>query len=149
MNEMKILKKHFFTYSYSILLLAFITTNTLQAQSLDRNAEHIRNQFPEYYENTIRKYAVDKWRTDHRMIVYEINQQSNSLMSLIRSFESDNTQIAYQAIRKWSRDGYERHNMRIWNDINTFGLEQLIPMHCDWRMVKYEYDRQVKAKNAY
>jgi hypothetical protein len=25
-------------------------------------------------------------------------------------------------------------------------LKDLLKMHCDWSMVKYEYDKQVKAK---
>jgi len=25
----------------------------------------------------------------------------------------------------------------------------LLKLHCDWSMVKYEYDKQVKAKNSF
>jgi len=33
--------------------------------------------------------------------------------------------------------------------MKTFGLKDLLKLHCDWSMVKYEYDKQVKAKNSF
>ena len=35
------------------------------------------------------------------------------------------------------------------DDLKGFGVAQLLKLHCDWQMVKYEYDLQVKAKNAF
>lgn len=131
--------------------LAFLIclNSNIYAQGLERNAQNIKDKFPTEYQNTIRKHAVDKWKTDHGMIVYEINQQANALSSLINKFESENTNIAFQAIQKWSHDGYKQQNISKFQELETFGLKQLIPMHCDWSMVEYEYDNQVEAKGAY
>jgi hypothetical protein len=83
------------------------------------------------------------------MVVYEINNQADALIKLIDEFKSENTNIAFRAIQKWSIDGYESSNTAKFKEIETFGLKELIKLHCDWEMVKYEYDNQVRAKNSF
>lgn len=116
---------------------------------LNSQAQYIRENFPNQYEQTIRKYAVDEWGTDYTMIVYEINKQSEALFSLIGSFESQHTEIVLNAIREWSHPGYESHNLELFRQMEVFDLENLMEFHCNWPMVKYIYDRQVKAKESF
>lgn len=69
--------------------------------------------------------------------------------------------IAVKAIQKWSRDGYKSKNITLFKEMTTsknitlikegttWELYDLVKLHCDWPMVKYEYDKQVKAKNSF
>lgn len=131
-----------------LLLIGFLSSSGF-SQKLDFNAKTIKEKYSEKYTNTIRKHAMSEWGTDYRMVVYEINKQSDSLVELVNSFKSEHTNIAYQAILDWSVEGYKTHNKEQFEAIKTFGLEQLLDFHCDWRMVKYTYDKQVKAKSAF
>lgn len=131
-----------------LLLIGFLSSFGF-SQELDFNAKTIKEKYPDKYTNTIRTHAMSEWGTDYRMVVYEINKQSDALVELINAFKSEHTNIAYQAILKWSIDGYKEHNKEQFKEIQTFGLEQLLDFHCDWRMVKYTYDKQVKAKGAF
>jgi len=131
------------------LIPAFLLVGFVDAQSLDPNASYIRKNYEADYEATIKKHALNKWETDYEMVVYEINKQCDALVTLVDEFESDNTNIAYQAIQKWSIDGYKSKNIAEFKKLQVFGLKELMKMSCDWTMVQYEYDKQVKAKSAF
>jgi len=134
----------------AVLLTFFLLASFVaMSQGLNSSASYIRTNHEKEYNSTIRKYAVDKWENDFSMVVYEINRQSESLFELISKFESEHTGIAYSAIIKWSIRGYETHNRNKWDEIEIFGLKQLLGFHCDWAMVLYEYDRQVEAKISF
>jgi hypothetical protein len=132
-----------------LILIVIILSSFVSFGQLNSNASYIRENFNSYYEETLKRHALEKWETDHEMVVYEINNQSDALINLIEEFKSDNTNIAFRAIQKWSYDGYKESNIEKFKQLNTFGLKQLIPLHCDWEMVKYEYNNQVKAKGSF
>ncbi len=133
-----------------ILALGMILlSSTVFAQGLNSNASYIKENYTNEYEKTLKKHALEKWNDDFEMVVYMINNQADALIDLIENFESSNTNIALKAIQKWSMDGYKDSNIAAFKKINTFGLKQLIPLHCDWEMVKYEYDNQVEAKKSF
>ena len=123
--------------------------STTFAQGLNSNASYIKKNFPTEYKNTLKKHALEKWGSDYEMVVYMINNQATALFDLIDNFKSENTNIVFKAIQKWSIDGYRASNIAAFKKIKIFGLKELIPLHCDWEMVKYEYDNQVKAKNSF
>lgn len=133
---------------FLLIIIAFITVG-LNAEGLKVNASHIKKSYPTEYESTIKKHAVEEWKIDFSMVVYEINKQSDALVELIDEFKSENTNIAFRAIQEWSIEGYKSANIKVFEEITTFGLKYLLKMHCDWSMVKYEYDKQVKAKNSF
>jgi hypothetical protein len=135
--------------TFIILITLIFATTIANAQGLDFNASYIKKNYPTEYEQTLKKHALEKWKDDFEMVVYMINNQADDLIDLIDEFESDNTNIAFKAIQKWSYEGYKSSNIEKFNQINSFGLKQLIPLHCDWEMVKYEYDNQVEAKNSF
>ena len=134
------------------LILAFalvLLTSAIYAQELNSNASYIKKNYPSEYEQTLKKYALIEWKDDFTMVVYDINKESDALMALIAEFKSDNTKIAIKAIQEWSREGSLSKNITVLNEITTFGLKDLLKLHCDWSMVKYEYDKQLKAKNYF
>lgn len=132
-----------------ITALIFLTNLSTFAQGLNTNASYIKNNYSSDYELTLKKHALEEWGDDFEMVVYEINQQADALVNLIDGFKSENTNIAYKAIQEWSIDGYLNQNITKFKNIETFGLKELLKLHCDWEMVKYEYDNQVKAKNSF
>lgn len=135
--------------NFILLISIVLTTTIVKAEGLNSNASYIKKNYPTEYEQTLKKHALQKWNDDFEMVVYMINNQADALIELIDEFEGDNTNIAFKAIQKWSIDGYKSSNIEKFKKISTFGLKQLISLHCDWEMVKYEYDNQVKAKNSF
>jgi len=129
-----------------LLISVFVFIN---AEGLESNAKYIKANYSDDYEKTIKKHALEEWNDDFRMVVYEINNQSDALVELIRIFESENTNIVFKAIQEWSIAGYKDSNVIIFKEIKTFSLDELLKLHCDWKMVKYEYENQVKAKNSF
>lgn len=132
-----------------LILTAMLISVLIHAQGLNSNASYIKDSLQLDYEQTIRKHALVEWGDDYSMVVYEINKQADALFELIKIFESNNTNIVFKAIQEWSIDGYKSDNITNFKELKTFGLKQLIKLNCDWSMVKYEYDKQVKAKNAF
>jgi len=132
-----------------ILVLALLCSYFFVNAQLNGNASYIKEKFPTEYEKTLKKYALKEWNDDYSMVVYEINNQADALVQLVNNFESDNTQIVFNAIQEWSRDGYKNYNIEEFKKFETFSVENLLKLHCDWSMVKYEYDNQVKAKNSF
>ncbi|MBT6195434.1 MAG: hypothetical protein HOI54_00115 [Candidatus Marinimicrobia bacterium] len=132
-----------------IILIVLLTATFANAEGLNSNASYIKKNYPTEYEQTLKRYALAEWKDDFSMVVYEINKQADALVKLVDEFKSDNTNVAFKAIQEWSRDGYKSKNISLFNEMKTFGLKDLLKLHCDWSMVKYEYDKQVKAKNSF
>jgi len=134
----------------TIITLALLLSATfVNAEGLNANGNYIKTKYPTEYKETLRHYAVLQWKDDFSMVVYEINTQADSLVKLVDGFKSENTSIAHKAIQQWSKDGHAIKNNKLFDQMKTFGLKDLLKMHCDWSMVKYEYDLQVKAKNSF
>jgi len=131
-----------------MFILIILITSLLYSQSLNSNSLYIKSLYPTYYENNIRKHAVDKWGTDIGMVNYETNNQVDALIELMNSFKGQHTIILINAIEKWSIDGYVYHNMNLLDEIDTASVENFIKLQCDWNMVKYEYDNQVESSLA-
>lgn len=121
---------------------------------LNKQAEGLKEQYSQIYD-AIRHEAVKKWDTDYKMSVYEINQQSIKLMDLMylsRSTAFDYT-IFLQAVGKWLDNDESTYNEMVFGNIK--GLKDIrkiydliFSLRCDWSMVKYEYDNQIKAKQS-
>jgi len=90
----------------ALILVFLFTSYFVKADGLESDAQFIKDKYPNEYTNTIRKHALEEWKDDYEMVVYEINQQSNALINLVENFKSDNTNIAFKAIQEWSVDGY-------------------------------------------
>lgn len=126
-----------------------MTSINIYGQELNENAQFIKERHTNAYESNIKKYALLKWKDDYSMVLYEINKQSDALTSIIEIFKPSNTQILYKAILKWSREGKQTTNSAKFSQITSIDYRNLLLLECDWSMVEYEYEKQVKAKDAF
>jgi hypothetical protein len=134
-----------------LLLLNIFFLNIGLAQELSINSKLIREKFNYEYEYNFKHYAVKEWEQDYAMVLFEINRQSDSFIELINKLKSENLPIFKNAILEWSRDGYKEENIRKMREEGNsiFIMNKLIKLKVDWSMVKFEYDRQVKAKESF
>lgn len=132
-----------------IIFVTFLATLNLYGQELNENAQFIKERHTNAYESNIKKYALLKWKDDFSMVLYEINKQSDALTSIIEIFKPSNTQILYKAILRWSREGKQTTNSAKFSQITSIDYRNLLLLECDWSMVEYEYEKQVKAKDAF
>jgi hypothetical protein len=130
-----------------MLIVSFAITGI--AQELEPNALVIKDKFNYGYENTIKKYALIKWKEDFSMVVYEINKQSDALTNIVEKFKSKNTTILYNAIIKWSQPNKAEANHKIWKELTSIDLATMLKFNVDWSMVEYEYEKQDKAANSF
>lgn len=128
------------------ILLAFVAFAS-NAQ-LNGYAQYFKENNPKLYEN-IKTHAVNEWSNNHKMVLYEINKQSTAVFGIVKGFETENTFILKQAMLHWSWDGYESHTETYFAHLKTINYTELQDFHCNWKMVLYEYNKQVAAKNAY
>jgi hypothetical protein len=133
------------------LLLNIFYLNIVFAQELSINSKLIREKFNYEYEYNFKYFAVKEWEQDYAMVLFEINRQSDSFIELINKLKSENLPIFKNAILEWSRDGYKEENIRKMREEGNsiFIMNKLIKLKVDWSMVKFEYDRQVKAKESF
>lgn len=116
-----------------LLLILFVTTGTIIGQELEPHAVLVKEKFPEDYEG-IKKFSISKWDDNHRMILHEINQQTEAYISIFKDMYSDETlPIFHKALKKWGYDG-----------VTLEGSSTI-----NWRMVKHEMEKQIKSKGAY
>ncbi len=135
---------------FSGLLFMICILNTGIAQELNTNAKMIKEKFNYEYENNFKFFAVKEWKDDFAMVVYEINRQSDSYVEMINKIKSEHSTIFFNALNEWAREGYKEDNLRkIKEDSNKGNINNFIKLKVDWSMVKYEYDRQVKAKESF
>lgn len=130
------------------LLLLLLTTSAI-GQELSGTGKYVKENYSKQYEATIKKHALLEWGTDYNMVVWEINSQVDALIELIQTFETKHTRVVFDAIREWSQDGYEGANEKIIKAMPNFSITELLRLHCDWKMVVWEYKKQVKAKGSF
>jgi len=136
-------------------LLLFLIVTTLFAEGLEPSAIVVKKNFPDGY-NIIKQAAITKWDTDSTMVLYEINNQCFSLMNVLEEAvtpETGDISVFIQAVMKWSDTGWEPYNEKLYNSVldsnGSDFLKAVFDMHCDWTMVEYEYNNQMKAAAAY
>lgn len=118
------------------LLFFILLPISLLGQELKVEAQYLKSENQDIF-NSIKEYAVNKWDQDHNMIVYEINQQSEAFINVMKTASGSDLEtqkILLSAIDKWSE-----------KKTKDFAKNPTI----DWKMVDYEVKRQVKAKKAY
>lgn len=120
---------------YFVLLCVF--SASLFAQGLAPLSNKVKGLYPDVYE-AVKTRAIDKWDDDHEMIVYEINNQIDCYVFLMRIEDIDDV-ILTKYLLKWSDEP----------DAILADLDYFDSYSIDWEMVKYEYNNQVAAKNSY
>lgn len=132
-----------------LLTIILLMPVLISAQGLDSYASYLKNKYPIEYERTIKKHAMDKWKDNYEMVVYEINEQADAWFGLLEELEPDNAAIFYKAIKKWGYKGYESSNRETLLKKDGSLLKNLFSLHCNWNMVKYEFDNQLESKNSF
>ena len=131
-----------------MLIVSFAITGI--TQELNTNAKMIKEKFNYEYENNFKSFAIKEWKDDFAMVVYEINRQSDSYFEMINKLKSEHSTIFFNALNEWAREGYKEDNLRkIREEFKPSSINNFIKLKVDWSMVKYEYDRQVKAKESF
>jgi hypothetical protein len=135
---------------FSGLLFMICFSNIGLAQELNTNAKMIKEKFNYEYENNFKIFAVKEWKDDFAMVVYEINRQSDSYVEMVNKLKTEHTTIFFNALNEWAREGYKEDNLRkMREEFKPVSINNFIKLKVDWSMVKYEYDRQVKAKESF
>jgi len=110
----------------------------------------IKEKFNYEYDNNFKYFALKEWKDDFAMVVYEINRQSDSYVELLDKLKPEYSSIFLNALNEWARDGYKEENLRkMREDFKPGNINNFIKLKVDWSMVKYEYERQVKAKESF
>ncbi|MBN4085034.1 hypothetical protein JYT89_01685 [Flavobacteriaceae bacterium AH-315-B10] len=113
-------------FLFLMLLCAF----TMSAQ-LNSNAQLIKDKLPKKYD-LIKLLASEDWEDDHEMMLYIINNQSDSFIKVLGFEKTSNydESILVKAISEWSK--------------------VIKGKNCiDWSMVVYTYNNQLEAKGKY
>ena len=101
---------------------------------LESKAKSLKEGAPDVYAE-IRARGVEKWGDDHKMVTYEINGQADAIFELTlltegKDSNSIEVRTMVKAMSKWK------------DEIN--GEENY-----DWKMVLYEYKKQINAMDYY
>ena len=118
----------------TITIIALIICSTAAFSQLRADAKMLKSDLPKSY-SAIRTFAVKKWADDHKMVVFEINKQSEAMLNVLL-VEDKNVDVFTEAYSKWTE-----------RDINTINISE--NPTTDWGMVYWEYKKQVKAASSY
>jgi len=120
-----------------VVLFIVVGISALFSEGLNVYGRGVKDQIPHVYE-VIKIRAIKDWETDHEMVVYEINKQSESYLKIV-STEDIDINIFVSSLLYWA-DSPES----VKADMEHFDIYPI-----DWEMVLYEYNKQVEAKNSY
>ena len=114
-----------------IVLILLLLSTTICSAQLNSNAKLIKEKLPEEY-SLIKLLASEDWEGDHEMMIYTINNQSDSLIKIteFQNASDYDEKIMVKALSEWSN--------------NIHGKKCT-----DWGMVEYQYKNQLKAKSGY
>jgi hypothetical protein len=111
-----------------ILVLAIGMVANMFGQELNVAAKSLKTT--EFYPD-IKKFSVEKWGNNHEMVVYEINNQSDAVIKMIKILNDKKNldrEVFLKALGKWA--DLKKHTV-------------------NFEMVVYEYKEQMKAKTEY
>jgi len=120
-----------------VVLFIVVGISALFSEGLNSYGRGVKDQLPHVYE-VIKIRAIKDWETDHEMVVYEINKQSESYLKIV-STEDIDINIFVSSLLYWA-DSPES----VKSDMEHFDIYPI-----DWEMVLYEYNKQVEAKSSY
>ena len=126
-------------------------SSVYSASKLNSNAKYLKLTYKLDYNATIRAGAVKEWANNHSMVVYEINKQSDALMYMARAKVNNHSEIFMAALKEWSWDGDYKYNIRAIEKAEKGGSwsKLFIKLRANWSMVKYGYNKQLEASEAY
>ena len=125
-----------------IVLFMILAVSMLFGEGLGVNAQTIKKMSPDGYE-IIKAMAVDKYGIDNNFVLYEINEQSDSLVEIIELLAADDgdPKIFVNAVIVWSVKDTGARNMDIIDSwIETGDFSNVFMLTVDWYEVLYEYE---------
>ena len=133
-----------------VLFMIFVAV-MLFGEGLGTNAQNIKKMSPDGYE-IIKATAVEKYGSDNNFVLYEINEQSDSLVEVIELLAADDgdPMIFINAVIIWSVKGTVERNADIidrW--IKTGDFSNVFMLAVDWYEVLYEYEIWSESGRAY
>lgn len=133
------------------VVIMILTVSMLFGEGLGKNARYIKEFYPDGYE-IIKAMAVNEWGNDHSMVLFRINDLSDSLTGVIQLLcEKDgDLEIFTHAVANWSTRGTGTKNAKIiatWTHHGEFS--SIYGIAADWSMVLFEYEMQIEAAGAY
>ncbi len=133
------------------VLFIILTMSMLFGEGLGENAQYIKEFYPDGYE-IIKDISIDEWGNDHSMVLFRINNLSDSLNRVIQllSKENGDLEIFKQAVANWSTRGMSIKNAKIiatWTYHGEFS--SIYGIAVDWSMVLFEYEIQISAASSY
>ena len=134
-----------------VVLFMILTMSMLFGEGLSKNARYIKEFYPNGYEK-IKAIAVNEWGSDHSMVLFRINNLSDSLTEVIQllSKKDGDLGIFTRAVANWSTRGTVAKNDKIiasWTHQGEFS--SIYGIDADWSMILFEYEMQVSAASAY
>ncbi|MBK7099302.1 MAG: hypothetical protein IPH58_14420 [Sphingobacteriales bacterium] len=138
---------------FLLILLFFSVSSYGQLNDIAQKMKEGAPAQKEMY-SYIKAAAERKWDSNYQMIEYEVNIQAESWMYLFNynKLEMD-IKIFINSITKWLDDNEKKYNIDLFKEINKvskkdkiMALVLLYKFRCNWQMVKYEYDLQLRAK---
>lgn len=118
-----------------LLIILYVFSAPVIGQDLNIPAQFLRDESKSTYE-AIKTFSQNKWEANHNMILNEINGQSQAYIDLIthRKIKSpEYHKVFMSALKKWTE-----------GDVGGFDNPTT-----NWKMVLYETNKQLKAKNDY
>ena len=133
-----------------VVLFMILTMSMLFGEGLGTNAQNLRKVSPEGYE-IIKARAIDEWGTDHSMVLFAINNQSDSLREvMLLLFDGGDLKIFAYVVANWSFWGTVLKNAKkIAEYKKTGNISDLYTIAADWSMVLFEYEYQMTAASSY
>ena len=124
----------------TVLLLVLFTMLTAR---VDPRATQLKTEYPKQYEY-VKDQAVIKWGSKYDMISYTINNQAKDFYFMMYHYEGNSSDLFFSSIEKWSLD--LKHNVKMMKEDKSNSIKVIAKFKCNWRMAKYEYEKQLKAK---
>lgn len=132
-----------------LLIIAVVLFTLPSFGQLSEQSEVIQEKLPLVY-NILKQHAIEKWDSDHTMIVYQINKQSEAIFEffeVLKMMGDSNSElfIVRDTLKQWSYEGYKADTAELLKIEGSIWLM----CHVDWVMVVHQVKEQLKASKSY
>ena len=130
-----------------LFVLIGIVAGGLYAEGLNGDAITIKTLDAGGYEVLLKRAKIE-WPGDSAMQLYHLNREAEAYIALASDRQIDK-EIYFRSLSEWSNVSLDESFAQI--DLAKMENKKLIFLYGDfqWTMVKWEYDRQCKAKGAF
>ncbi len=130
-----------------ILVFGFLLIFVAGNAQINSYVQYLTDYYNVDFELTIKKHAFDEYRDNQSMLIIEMNEQAESLFSVVEKYNFNNKEFLFEAIDKWTYDDYEMKNIETLKISNQVTVPDLLKLHCDWVNVLDEFSRLIRKKD--